>query len=80
MVHNFKTWDFSPLIEIVLASVIYYKKRKENNGQKTKPFVECQQSNRHWLPNRFVFYKVNYLGFLNCQDIDLLNWVQTRSS
>ena len=26
------------------------------------------------------FYKVNYLGFLNCQDIDLLNSVQTRSS
>ena len=26
------------------------------------------------------FYKVNYLGFLNCQGIDLLNSVQTRSS
>ena len=37
--------------------------------------MECQQSNRHWLPNRFVFYKVNYLSFLNCQDIDLLHFV-----
>ena len=40
----------------VVTTFIYYKKRKENNGQKTKPFVECQQSNRHWLPNRFGFF------------------------